>query len=140
MRLRTLAAAAALMFGCGLALAPSAYAQGRGHGHEHGREHEHDRDDEDGDRMPPGQAKKRVVTMDRATVVTREVLVAHGYDVVRVEVIRGAQVVYYRRGNHGRGWGRGPVEKMVIRPEPDRVIFESAPPRVLVDINVRLGM
>jgi hypothetical protein len=49
--------------------------------------------------------------------------------------------VYYRRGNMGRGKGKGPIEKIVIRPEPDRVVFVSAPPRgLMVDINVRLGM
>ncbi|HEU4641950.1 MAG TPA: hypothetical protein VFS44_05785 [Gemmatimonadaceae bacterium] len=136
MRFRTLAVAASLAFGFGVALTPSAYAQGHGHGYGHGHEHG-DHDDHD-DHEPPGHAKRRVVTMDRATVVTREVLVQQGYEVVRVERVRDVQVVYFRRHHHG--WGREPVEKMVIRPAPDRVIFESAPPKVLVDINVRLGL
>lgn len=126
--------AAATALALGLMIAPGAAAQGHGHGRE-GREHGHEKSEHE----PPGQAKKHVVTMDRATVVTRDMLVKHGYEVVRVEWVRGTQVVYYRRGNHGRGWGRGPVEKMIIRPEPDRVVFESAPPKVLVDINVQLG-
>src|SRR5918912_1079487 len=89
--------------------------------------------------VPPGQAKK-VVTADQAVVATREVLVRHGYEVVRVEVIKSSRVVYYRRGNRGRGKGRGPVERLIIRPTPERVVFEDAPPKVLVDINVRLGL
>jgi hypothetical protein len=91
--------------------------------------------------VPPGQAKKKVVTADQAIVVTREVLVAHGYELVRVELVHGTRVVYYRRGNMGRGKGKGPIERIVIRPEPDRVVFVSPPPRgLMVDINVRLGM
>lgn len=84
--------------------------------------------------------KKARPTTDRAIVVTREVLVKHGFEVVRVVAVDGAQVVYYRRGNMGRGKGKGPVEKMIIRPAPDRFIFEAAPRGVTVDINVRLGL
>ena len=91
--------------------------------------------------VPPGQAKKKVVTADQAIVVTRQVLVSHGYEIVRVDLVQGTRVVYYRRGNMGRGKGKGPIEKIVIRPEPDRVVFVSQPPRgLMVDINVRLGM
>jgi hypothetical protein len=132
MRIRTLAVAASLAFGFGVVLAPSAYAQG--HGHAYGHEHEHGDHDH---HEPPGHAKRRVVTMDRATYVTRDVLVKRGYEVVRVERVHDVQVVYFRRRH--KGW-KGRVEKMVIRPAPDRVIFESAPPKVLVDINVRLGL
>lgn len=89
---------------------------------------------------PPGQTKKHRVTSTEAVGVTREVLVSHGYTIVRVERVGVTQVVYYRRGNNGRGRGLGPVEKMVIRPSGERVVFESAPPKVLVDINVRLGL
>jgi len=107
-------------------------AQGKGHGNqgEQGKQH-----------VPPGQAKKRVVTADQAIVATREVLVSHGYEIVRVETVRTTRVVYYRRGNMGRGKGKGPIEQIVIRPEPDRVVFVAPPPRgLMVDINVRLGM
>jgi hypothetical protein len=91
--------------------------------------------------VPPGQAKKRVVTADQAILVTRDVLVSHGFEIVRVETVQATRVVYYRRGNMGRGKGKGPIEKIVIRPEPDRVVFVSAPPRrLLPDITVRLGM
>jgi len=106
-------------------------AQGKGHGNH----------DERGEHVPPGQAKKKVVTADEAIVVTRDVLVSHGYEIVRVERVRTQRVVYYRRGNMGRGKGKGPIERIVIRPEPDRVVFVSPPPRgLMVDINVRLGM
>ena len=91
--------------------------------------------------VPPGHAKKRVVNADEAIVITREVLVSHGFEFVRVELVQGTRVVYYRRGNMGRGKGKGPIEKIVIRPEPDRIVFVSPPPRgLMVDINVRLGM
>ena len=101
-----------------------AQAQGKGHG-----------------KVPPGHAKQKVVTADQAILVTRQVLVSHGYEVVRVELVQGTRVVYYRRGNMGRGKGKGPIEKIVIRPEPDRVVFVSQPPRgIMVDINVRLGI
>ena len=93
-------------------------------------------------KAPPGHAKKKkVVTADEAIVVTRHVLVSNGYEIVRVELVQGTRVIYYRRGNMGRGRGKGPIEKIVIRPEPDRVVFVSPPPRgLMVDINVRLGM
>jgi len=91
--------------------------------------------------VPPGQAKKKVVTADQAIFATREVLVSHGYEIVRVERVQGTRVVYYRRGNMGRGKGKGPIERIVIRPEPDRVVFVSQPPRgLMIDINLRLGM
>ena len=91
------------------------------------------------ERDKPAHGRK-VVTTDRAIVVTREVLVKHGYEVVRVETVRGARVVYYRRGNMGRGRGKGPIVKMVIRPAQERVVFEQAPHGLLAEINGRLGM
>ena len=106
--------------------AQAAHAQGKGHGRSHG--------------TPPGHAKKQVVTTDRAIVVTREVLVSHGYELVRVERLGESRVIYYRRGNMGRGRGKGPVERMVVRPAQERVVFEAAPRPLLVDINVRLGL
>ena len=119
-------ALAAGLLAAGTLFCPSrdAFAQGKGHG-----------------KIPPGHAKKKVVTADQAIVVTREVLVSHGYEVVRVELVQGTRVVYYRRGNMGKGKGKGPIEKIVIRPEPDRVVFVSQPPKgLMIDINVRLGL
>jgi hypothetical protein len=100
-------------------------AQGKGHATARG--------------LPPGQAKKQV-TPAQAVVVSRDVLVLHGFEVVRVETIRTGQVIYYRRGNNGRGRGLGPVEKMIVRPSGSTVVFEAAPAKVLVDIRVRLGL
>lgn len=106
------------------ASASPALAQGRGHA---------------GSKVPPGQAKK-MVTPSEAVVVSRDVLVMHGFEVVRVETIKTGQVIYYRRGNNGRGRGLGPVEKMVVRPSGSTVVVESAPKSVLLDIRVRLGL
>ncbi len=85
--------------------------------------------------------KKYAVTTDRAVVVTREVLVKQGYEVVRVENSGHDVVVWYRRGNRGRGRGKGPPVRMVIHRDADRadrVVFLSAPSAILVDIDVRL--
>jgi hypothetical protein len=90
------------------------------------------------DHVPPGQAKK--VTPSGAVVVTKEVLAKHGWTFVRVEQVGATQVIYYRRGNMGRGKGLGPIEKMVIRPSGDVVVFESAPQLILADIKIRLGL
>jgi len=89
---------------------------------------------------PPGQVKKHVVTTDQAIVATREVLDKHGYTIVRVVNDGDARVVYYRRGNMGKGKGKGPVEKLIIRPSQDRVIFEATPKVLLIDINLKLGL
>ena len=107
------------------ASASPALAQGKGHAGSKG--------------IPPGQAKK-MVTPSEAVVVSRDVLVMHGFEVVRVETIKTGQVIYYRRGNNGRGRGLGPVEKMVVRPSGSTVVVESAPKNVLLDIRVRLGL
>ena len=94
----------------------------------------------------PGHAQGKVkykhyaVTSDRAVTVTRTVLVQRGYRVVRIEQVGPARVVYYRRGNMGRGKGKGPIQRMVIRTIRDRVIFEDAEPDVLVDIDVKLKL
>ena len=85
--------------------------------------------------------KKYMVTTDRAVVVTREVLVKQGYEVVRVENSGHDVIVWYRRGNRGRGKGKGPPVRMVIHRDADRadrVVFLSAPSAILVDIDVRL--
>jgi hypothetical protein len=84
--------------------------------------------------------KHYTVTSDRAVTVTRTVLVHRGYNVVRVERVGAAQVVYYRRGNMGRGKGKGPIQRMIIRTVRNRVIFEDAEPDVLVDIDIKLNL
>lgn len=84
--------------------------------------------------------KRYAVTNDRALVVTREVLVNRGYEVVQVENSGRDVVVWYRRGNRGRGKGKGPPARMVIHRAEDRVVFLSAPSEVLVDIDVKLKL
>ena len=87
-----------------------------------------------------GKEKHYAVSSDRAVSVTRTVLVRQGYDVVRVERVGATHVVYYRAGNRGRGKGRGPVQRMVIRTVERRIVFEEAPPAVMVDIDVNLKL
>jgi lipopolysaccharide export system protein LptA len=80
------------------------------------------------------------VSSDKALSVTRTVLVEQGYRVVRVERVGATQVIYFRRGNNGRGKGKGPIQRMVIRTVRDRVFFEEAEPSVLVNIDVKLKL
>ena len=84
-----------------------------------------------------GKSKQYKVGQDRALVVTREVLVKQGFEVVRVEEHRDHQVVWYRAGNRGRGRGKGPLESMVIRKVRNEIVFERAPAAILVDIDVK---
>src|SRR5881396_2433758 len=86
--------------------------------------------------------KKYAVTTDRALIVTKDVLVKQGYEVVRVENSGHDYVVWYRRGNKGRGKGKGPPVRMVIHRDMDmdRVVFLETPNAVLVDIDVRLKL
>ncbi len=83
--------------------------------------------------------KVKVRRVDDAVDVTRLVLREQGYDLVRIEQRRDARVVYYRRGNMGRGRGKGPIMYMILRPSADRIIVERAPSPLTVQINVRLG-
>jgi hypothetical protein len=87
-----------------------------------------------------GKDKHYAVSNDRAVTVTRNVLVRQGYDVVRIERVGTTQVVYYRAGNRGRGKGKGPVQKMVIRTVERRIVFEDTPPAIMVDIDVNLKL
>lgn len=84
--------------------------------------------------------KKYAVTNDRALVVTKEVLVKQGYEVVRVENSGPDVVVWYRAGNRGRGRGKGPPVKMVIHREADHVVFVDTPSAILVDIDLKLKL
>jgi hypothetical protein len=115
-----------------VALATEVDAQGKGKGDKHGPVI-----------VQQGHGKRpkyrKVVTSDEAVDVTRLVLREQGYDFVRVERRRDVQVVYYRRGNMGRGRGKGPLMYMIVRPSPDRIIIERAPRPLLMQINVRLG-
>jgi hypothetical protein len=118
MHLRRFVAGLALVLGALALSAVPAHAQGKG----------------------KGKDKHYAVTSDRAVNVTRTVLVRQGFDVVRIERVGATQVVYYRAGNHGRGKGKGPLERMVIRTVDRRVVFEEVPPAVMVDIDVNLKL
>jgi hypothetical protein len=87
-----------------------------------------------------GHKKEFEVAPSRAVSVTREVLVHQGYEVITIETVGNDQVVYYRRGNMGRGKGKGPKMKMIIRRVENRVVFVDTPDALLVDINVRLKL
>jgi hypothetical protein len=116
----------AVVSGVLLCFLPGAgYAQGKGHDHS---------------AKAKGKPGEYVVTTDRAIVVTRDVLGRHGYHVVRVEDDGDTRVIWYRAGNNGRGKGQGPLEKLVIRRERERVVFVDTPPAFLVDIDVRLRL
>jgi len=106
-----------------LAAAIPAAAQGRGRG-------------------PSGNGKeaKAPITVELAVGTAREVLVAAGFEVIRVEVHEDYQVVHYRAGNNGRGRGHGPPAKLVIRRSEARVVLEDATPDLRLEIEVRLGI
>jgi hypothetical protein len=40
----------------------------------------------------------------------------------------------------GRGKGKGPMAKMIIRRVENRIVFIDTPDAILVDINVRLKL
>lgn len=82
---------------------------------------------------------KHVTTLQGVTV-TREVLLANGYQVVNVLPSGTSQVIYYRRGNMGKGRGLGPVQKIIIVPAGQIVQFQSVPQSLLSTILARLGM
>ncbi|HXE58834.1 MAG TPA: hypothetical protein VNK43_12605 [Gemmatimonadales bacterium] len=87
-----------------------------------------------------GKSKRYAISTDRAVVVTRDVLAKQGFEVVRIEESGPTRVVYYRRGSNGKGKGKGPVQKLVIRTVERRIVFEETPPDILVDIDLRLRL
>ena len=87
-----------------------------------------------------GKAKHYVVSSDKAVSVSRSVLVDRGYHIVRVERVGPNRVIYFRAGNNGRGKGKGPLQRMVIRTTRERVFFEEVEPSILIDIDVKLKL
>ena len=87
-----------------------------------------------------GKGKHYSVSSDKAMDATRVVLQRQGYELVRVVREPGVQVIYYRLGNNGRGKGKGPMERMVIRTIDRRIVFEEAPSAILVDIDFQLKL
>jgi hypothetical protein len=108
---------AALALAAGLALAAPVAAHGQGRG-----------------------PKAYKASPDRAGVVVREVLDQHGWVFVRFEDRGADRIVYYRRGNRGRGRGLGPVESFVIRRVERQIVFVDAPEVILVDLDIRLRL
>lgn len=84
--------------------------------------------------------KHYAVSTHYAVGVTKEVLVRQGFEVVRIEVADGDQIVYYRRGNMGKGKGKGPVERLVIHHVENRIVFVDTPDFLLAEIDVRLKL
>ena len=84
--------------------------------------------------------KKDGISFELTITATRDVLGEKGFDVVRVEEDGDIQIVYYRRGNRGRGRGGGPVERLVIRRTDGRVHVEDAPDDIRVSIEIKLGI
>ena len=91
-----------------------------------------------GKEAKPPKPKKQVSSAE-AVGLSREILVKHGYQVVRVETLKDSEVIYYRAGNNGRGRGQGALRKMIVRPYGNIVTFEAAPERVRYDIRMHLG-
>ncbi len=83
---------------------------------------------------------KETVSLEIAITATRDVLREKGFDVVRIEQEDDFQIVYYRRGNRGRGRGGGPVERLVIRWTPERLEVRDAPDEIRIGIEVKLGI
>ena len=84
--------------------------------------------------------KVKTIATNDAVAAARYALVKHGYEVVRIDVVRDTRIIYYRAGNRGRGRGKGRLEKIVIRRERERVVFDDAPKVVQLEINVKLGI
>lgn len=98
------------------------------------------RHDDHAHHVPPGQAKRHYTPV-QAVDVTRDVMHRHGYEVARVERHGDDQVVYYYRGNMGRGRGHGPLERMVIHPDHERLVVRQAPPSpVWSELRAALGL
>ncbi len=87
-----------------------------------------------------GKGKHYTVSGDKAMDATKTVLHRQGYELVKIVRDGDTQVIYYRRGNQGRGKGKGPMERMVIRTVNRRVVFEEAPSAILVDIDFQLKL
>lgn len=86
------------------------------------------------------KAKRKHVSTSQAVLVTRDVLVSNGYRIVNVIPSGTTQVIYFRRGNMGRGRGLGPVQKLYVVPNGEIVAFRSVPDALLTTILRRLGL
>jgi len=80
------------------------------------------------------------VTLDVALSATKEILVKQGFEVVSVETLSDRQIVTYRAGNQGKGRGKGPPVRMVIRRVENRIVLDDAPDALRIEIGVKLGI
>ena len=87
-----------------------------------------------------GKGRHYSVSDDKAMTATRVVLQRQGYEIVRVVRQSDTQVIYYRRGNNGRGKGQGPMERMIIRTVDRRVVFEEVPSAIMADLDFELKL
>jgi hypothetical protein len=88
---------------------------------------------------PPGASPE--VTVDLAVAAAREVLAKQGFDVLRVEIQEGRQVVFYRdRGGWLRREPKGPPSQLVLRELDNRVVLEKCPEQVREAIGLKLGV
>ncbi len=86
------------------------------------------------------RSREYAVSASVAVDALRDVMGRSGFEIVRIENDGGDRIVYYRRGNNGRGKGKGRPERIVIRRVESRIVFEGAPSGILVDIDVRLRL
>jgi hypothetical protein len=91
---------------------------------------------------PAGKKDKDpgAVTLDVALSATKQVLVKQGFEVVSVETLSDRQIVTYRAGNQGRGKGKGPPVRMVIRRVENRIVLDDTPDELKLEIGVTLGI
>ena len=87
------------------------------------------------------KAKGPKISKAQALTTTRDLLSRHGYEVVRVEQLDAGQVIWYRRGNMGRGKGKGPLVRMVVRPATTHYVVEAPglASAILKEITVKLS-
>jgi hypothetical protein len=82
--------------------------------------------------VAPGRLKQ--VSVSQGVLVTRDVLLSNGFQVIRVMPVPTGQVVYYRRGDNGT------LERILVVPAGEQVAFRYAPTSLLSIILSRLGM
>src|SRR2546423_14245643 len=83
--------------------------------------------------------KEYSVTQNRAMMVTRQVLVNQGFELLRVENVGNDRIVYYRGGNIGNGKGKGPPLKFIIRRGGQCVVFVDTAYTVSVDVSPKVS-
>jgi hypothetical protein len=80
--------------------------------------------------MPPGQYRKLYSTYQGAGVL-RDILVRHGYTVVRTTPYRERQYVYYRTPD-------GVLRRAIVSPGTTRLSFNNVPSLIVQEVVARL--